>query len=314
VYQRSKPGFITQLKNLLEKNRLGELLVGNGLLTQEQLQLALVRQSATQTPLGKVLINEQYITRAALRRALIQQVGIRCVAAMLGLFITFSSFGGVKSARAASMQDIPAQMMLVSAANAAFQPMHSAYAPLFGSEEQRSTNLQPFTKWSGMFARFDATMNTPAGKALMMQWRHDLTPLENLPLPQMAQRVNDLVNQQRYINDNRNYGQNDYWATPIEFFTRGGDCEDFAIAKYAALRALGVPEERLRIAIVHDEEKNLPHAILVVYTDNSALILDNQSKAVLDSAFVTKYRPIFSINRTAWWLHSQPSSTVVASR
>ena len=54
-----------------------------------------------------------------------------------------------------------------------------------------------------------------------------------------------------------------------DFFTRGGDCEDFAIAKYTALRALGVPEERLRVAIVHDDEKNLPHAILVVYTDNA---------------------------------------------
>jgi predicted transglutaminase-like cysteine proteinase len=191
--------------------------------------------------------------------------------------------------------------------------MHASYPSLFGSEEQRSGNLDPFTKWSGMFKRFDAAMQTPAGKALITQWRHELTPLENLPLNVMAQKVNDLVNAQRYISDNRNYGQNDYWATPVEFFTHGGDCEDFAIAKYTALRALGVPEERLRVAIVHDNEKNMPHAILVVYTDSAALILDNQSKMVQDSAFVTKYRPIFSINRTAWWLHSQPSSTVIAS-
>jgi predicted transglutaminase-like cysteine proteinase len=314
VYERKKPGIITQLKNLLEKNRLGELLVGNGLLTQQQLQLALVRQRDSRAPLGRVLVSEQYITRSALRRALMQQVTLRCMAAALGLFITFSSFGGVKSARADQMRDVPAQMMLVSAANRAFSPMQTAYPALFGSEEQRSGNLQPFTKWSGMFKRFDAAMQTPAGKAIVMQWRHDLTPLENLPLSVMAQRVNDIVNHQRYIGDNRNYGKNDYWATPVEFFTRGGDCEDFAIAKYTALRALGVPEDRLRVAIVHDTEKDLPHAVLVVYTDSAALILDNQSKSVQDSAFLTKYKPIFSINRTAWWLHSTPSSTVVAAR
>ena len=28
---------------------------------------------------------------------------------------------------------------------------------------------------------------------------------------------------------------------------------------------------------------------------------------------VTRYRPIFTINRNAWWLHTKPGSTVLAS-
>ncbi|MCB1839662.1 MAG: transglutaminase-like cysteine peptidase, partial [Alphaproteobacteria bacterium] len=89
---------------------------------------------------------------------------------------------------------------------------------------------------------------------------------------------------------------------------------DFAIAKYVALRALGVEEARLRIAIVHDKLKNIPHAILVVYTSEGALILDNQNKEVLNSdALRTRYRPIFSINREYWWLHTAPESTLIAS-
>lgn len=129
----------------------------------------------------------------------------------------------------------------------------------------------------------------------------------------MAYGVNDLINRQTYITDNRNWGKSDYWATPVEFLTRGGDCEDFAIAKYTALRALGVPEERLRVAIVHDEIKDIPHAVLIVYTEKGAVMLDNQMDKPVKTSETSRYRPIFSINRTAWWLHTKPQNTVIAS-
>lgn len=129
-------------------------------------------------------------------------------------------------------------------------------------------------------------------------------------------RVNDFFNRRiRFDDDSAVWKQADYWATPLETLAAGaGDCEDFAIAKYVALRALGVSEERLRIAIVHDKVKNIPHAVLVVYTSEGALILDNQNKEVLSAESLrTRYRPIFSINREFWWLHTTPESTLVAS-
>lgn len=129
----------------------------------------------------------------------------------------------------------------------------------------------------------------------------------------MVRGVNKLVNQTRYIVDQRNWGQSDYWATPVEFLKRGGDCEDFAIAKYAALKSLGFPEERLRIAIVQDTVKNIPHAVLVAYTNEGAYILDNQIKTLVDAERAGRYRPIYSINRQAWWLHQAPTNTIVAS-
>ena len=108
--------------------------------------------------------------------------------------------------------------------------------------------------------------------------------------------------------------KSDYWATPVEFFNNGGDCEDYAIAKYASLRALGVPENRMRVAIVQDLKKNIPHALLIVYTNNGPVALDNQSQKVLQIGnIINRYKPIFSINRTAWWLHVESSNTVVAS-
>jgi predicted transglutaminase-like cysteine proteinase len=141
-----------------------------------------------------------------------------------------------------------------------------------------------------------------------------LENFQGLSLKQMADRVNDMMNERPYISDKRNWGQTDYWATPVEFMKRGGDCEDFAIAKYAALRTLGVPEERLRLAIVQDTQKNIPHAVLVVYTDQGAVLLDNQIKTLVDAERAGRYRPIYSINRQAWWLHSTPDSTRIASR
>jgi predicted transglutaminase-like cysteine proteinase len=147
----------------------------------------------------------------------------------------------------------------------------------------------------------------------MNDWKRDLMAYQGLPLREMAERVNTLVNKTQYIEDTQNYGQSDYWATPIEFFTRGGDCEDFAIAKYVSLRALGVPENRMRIAIVQDLQKNIPHAVLIVYADEGAVVLDNQNKRVVAANAINHYKPIFSINRTAWWLHTKPDATRLAS-
>lgn len=310
--KNSHKGIFTTIKTMLERNRLGELMVRSGTLSPKDLRMALAKQKESGTHLGRVLLNENLISRTDLYKALTQQISLRCLAAMATIVISFSSLG-VKPARAgAGIGDIPAQLHLVSQANAAFGKPAS-YQPLFGATEKRSANIAPFEKWSAMFARFNAGMNDPQSQHVMNIWKKDLARFEGMPLEQMADRVNNLINQTKYIVDSRNWGKTDYWETPIEFFQRGGDCEDFAITKYVSMRALGVPEERLRVAIVHDNVKDIPHAVLVVYTDHDALILDNQNDEVVSSASTNRYRPLFSINRTAWWLHSAPESTTVVA-
>lgn len=294
---------------IFDRHRLGEILVLRGALSTHDLRRALREQKERPAPLGRILVEQGLVTKHSLYKTLCHQWAMRAMAAAIGLLITFSGTG----AQAAPIKDMPPQASLVSAANAVFTPLR-AYPSLFGSEERRSGNIDPFTKWSGMFDRFQASMSDSRNRSVVDRWMNELQPMAGLPLDAMAQRVNAMMNARPYIGDNRNWGQSDYWATPVEFLTRGGDCEDYAIAKYASLRALGVPEERLRIAIVHDEVKDMPHAVLIVYTDGAALILDNQSKQVKNSAYVSRYRPIFSINRQAWWLHTAPGPTVVASR
>ena len=305
-------GLFNTMRLMFSRNRLGELLVLNGLLTPNELRVALARQKSANVQLGRLLVQEQMVSRRALYRVLAQQWTLRCLAAAVTITISLSGVG-VKQARAGAVKDLPAQVLtLASTANAAFGPV-GAYPALFGSEEKRSYNLSAFTKWTGMFERFETAMKTGNGQQTVSSWHNELRGLSGMPLEVMAERVNRMVNEVNYIEDSANWGKSDHWATPVEFFGRGGDCEDFAIAKYTALRALGVPEERLRIAIVHDKKKDIPHAVLVVYTPSGALLLDNQNETVINAATYNRYRPIFSINRQAWWLHTQNDATVMAS-
>lgn len=305
-------GVFGAFKRRLHRNRLGELLVSYGAITPQQLRYALVRQNTTNVSLGRVLIAERMVQHHALYRALCEQWALRLLMASMTIALSMAFFAP-KAARAGTIRDVPGQISLAGVANAAFAPV-KFYPTLFGSTERASGNLKPFTKWTQMFDRLEVSLQSSTGKNAIHKLQGELVSMQGLPLITMARKVNTLVNKTPYIEDNQKWGMSDYWATPVEFLNRGGDCEDFAISKYTALRMLGVPEERLRVAIVQDLQKNIPHAILIVYTDDGAMILDNQSaEARFANDLTGRYRPIFSINRTAWWLHTKSSETVLAS-
>jgi predicted transglutaminase-like cysteine proteinase len=59
----------------------------------------------------------------------------------------------------------------------------------------------------------------------------------------------------------------------------------------------------MRIVVVDDLNLRIPHAILVVYLGERAYILDNQISRVVPAEVVNHYKPIYSINEQAWWLH-----------
>jgi len=299
-------GILSTVKQRLRRNRLGELLIQNGALSTEQLKYALSQSQKSGRQLGFVLVSENLVTKNDIRRTLIEQFTLRMVMTAVALFISFGSMGFSKNARGAEIQDATARISLVQES---FQK--AAYYPkIFGSTEKRSTSLKAFTKWTSMFERFNASLNSNVAPKEIVQLKASLNSMKGLPLNQMATQVNSLMNSKRYVEDSNNYGKSDYWATPIEFYQRGGDCEDFAIAKYTALRALGVPDNRMRVAIVQDQKKNIPHAILIVYTDQGAMILDNQIKTAVKADKIRHYKPIFSINQSAWWLHTAPQSNV----
>lgn len=307
-------GIFRSIKNSLRRNKIGETLVLKGYISSYELKSALKHQKETKKPLGQIFIEQSQITKRQLSTLLFRQKMLRLAATTI--FCTASLGGVAKRSHAGAIKDVPARIMLASAGDTHFQNI-SQYPKLFGAKEKKSTNLKAFTKWTSMFDRFDKNLNKASSKRIIQDIQTELAEYKSSSIYSMAKQVNAMMNKQKYIGDNKNWGKSDYWATPIEFMTRGGDCEDFAIAKYVALRALGVPENNMRIAIVQDQKKNVPHAILVVYSERGAVILDNQIKDMRHANSISHYKPIFSINREAWWLHTtqeRPTTIVAAAR
>ncbi len=110
-------------------------------------------------------------------------------------------------------------------------------------------------------------------------WQEALAALSGTPGSQLLAAVNSYVNQARYVTDTRNWGQSDYWATPTELFQRGGDCEDYAIAKYLLLTELGVSSDNMRILVLRASGGIPQHSVLLVQTSNGSVILDNLRSA-----------------------------------
>lgn len=117
--------------------------------------------------------------------------------------------------------------------------------------------------------------------------------------------VNDFFNAMRFVSDSKHWGVEDYWATPVEFLaSKGGDCEDYSIAKYYTLKKMGVPETRMRITYVKALKLNQAHMVLAYYpTPGSVpLILDNLNSNILPATERDDLLPVYSFNAEGLWL------------
>jgi predicted transglutaminase-like cysteine proteinase len=100
----------------------------------------------------------------------------------------------------------------------------------------------------------------------------------------------------RPMSDLAQYGQIDVWTSPLVTFAHGaGDCEDYAIAKYTALRLAGVAADDLRIVIMHDTLSGEDHAVAAARLDGHWLTLDNRRMAMVEDVDVRNMRPTFVI-------------------
>ena len=108
--------------------------------------------------------------------------------------------------------------------------------------------------------------------------------------------VNGYVNARvRFVDDRVQFGVADRWLAPSETLSRGrGDCEDFALAKRALLRAAGVPEKDLYLVVLKDLSRRADHAVLVVRAAGRFLVLDNGTDRIVDSSDVQDYRPVLT--------------------
>ena len=117
--------------------------------------------------------------------------------------------------------------------------------------------------------------------------------------------VNNFFNRLAFVNDSELWGQEDYWATPLQMLSsNGGDCEDFSIGKYFTLLKMGIPEERMRLTYVKALQLDQAHMVLTYFPtpDAEPLILDNLVTDIRLSSERTDLLPVYSFNGNGLWL------------
>jgi predicted transglutaminase-like cysteine proteinase len=131
----------------------------------------------------------------------------------------------------------------------------------------------------------------------IMQQARGQEPMEQLKM------VTAFFNKWPYRLDMDAFGTSDWWATPQEFLKLSGDCEDYAITKYFALRELGFSQDDLRIVIVRDRIRGIGHAVLAVFLHGEAFVLDNLTSSVFAHSKYMHYTPQYSLNEEYRWSH-----------
>ena len=133
---------------------------------------------------------------------------------------------------------------------------------------------------------------------LVQNFRHK-SDLEQL------QAVNTFLNAASFVEDSVLWDKTDYWATPLEFLIlNAGDCEDFSIAKYFTLHAIGMDANKLRITYVTSKPLNRAHMVLAYYSSPMAepIILDNLNPELLPASKRPDLQPVYSFNAEELWL------------
>jgi predicted transglutaminase-like cysteine proteinase len=152
--------------------------------------------------------------------------------------------------------------------------------------------------------------NLGEAKERIVAWSDLINASGDLPENEKLSVVNKFFNRQlRFVDDLRNWRQEDYWATPLEALVKGaGDCEDYSIAKYFTLRRLGIPSEKLRITYVKALNYNQAHMVLTYYSSPTAqpLVLDNLIGDIRPASQRKDLLPVYSFNAEGLYL---PGST-----
>lgn len=101
----------------------------------------------------------------------------------------------------------------------------------------------------------------------------------------------------RATSDMAQYGQIDVWSPPLDTFATGaGDCEDYAIAKLAALRMAGVSRDDIRLVVLRDLTRGEDHAVVSARLDGHWLTLDNRRMTMIEDIDIRNHRPLFVID------------------
>jgi predicted transglutaminase-like cysteine proteinase len=198
-------------------------------------------------------------------------------------------------------------------------PTAPAGDALFGTLEFTGSSLQALPQWrrildamaqeSSDMVRCTADSAKCTSPALR-SWRELQLQAQSQGRMDKLHIINQFFNRWPYKSDAEAFGRREYWASPTTFMSRSGDCEDYAIAKYFALRQLGFDKEELRIVVLYDRIRNVGHAVLAVYDGDDILILDSLSNFITTHTRYRHYIPQYSMNETTRWAHVDQSRAI----
>jgi predicted transglutaminase-like cysteine proteinase len=207
------------------------------------------------------------------------------VAAALGLFCT------VRTGTAATSVSIDPVMLLSSA----------------------GLDLSRVNNWNATYRRHLASIADPNASCLNADctdtWATALGRLATVDPSRLLREVNRYVNGARYVAE---VGNGDRWETPVELFLQGGDCEDFAIAKFLLLRALGVSSDDMRILMLAATNSIGPHSVLLVRAGTETFVLDNRRANPYRYTQGTASNAAYAFNDRGMWLPL--TNVITASR
>jgi predicted transglutaminase-like cysteine proteinase len=144
------------------------------------------------------------------------------------------------------------------------------------------------------FCRADAQLCTPAAARFLSVIETARSRTGRARIGEINRAINLAI---RPESDLVRFHVPDVWATPLMTFAYGaGDCEDYAIAKYVALREAGVSPEDLRIVITRNAALGQDHAVTAARVDGEWLILDNRHMLLLTDSQVTTMTPLVTLD------------------
>jgi len=135
--------------------------------------------------------------------------------------------------------------------------------------------------------------------ASVVQWLALIADHQQESEWEKLQAVNYFFNRIPERSDQDVWGQEDYWATPVEMLTQyAGDCEDYALAKYLTLLKLGVSQEKLHIAYVIKPSNQQRRVVLLYYNfpEHEPFILDNKKAEILSASQRADLYPVYAIS------------------
>ena len=162
-----------------------------------------------------------------------------------------------------------------------------------------SFTANSFTANADYTAKYGSNAQVRLDRLNVLMAKHANSPIETKLIV-----VNDFFNEFFYREDSVLWGQDDYWASLIEFLGVGmGDCEDYAIAKLEVLTRMGVDKEKLRL-IYTTANGITPHMVLGYYSNQSTrpLIMDNIQNKVLPMSVRADLKLVYSFNDTGIWV------------